>query len=233
MPRPTVDHRTPAAKTRRTPRLWVSLVYCLRSESIYLFATLTKWAIITRMSNKIVQKHPELGTRDFELVDDAIEYRIKSPFADEELSVVLSVLNPEPVIDGQMLYFLSEVNREALIKMFVDLPDAQTFEKFVSTVQQRIREEGFGKLNADNRKSEITKEQVDTTIRMLETNLDSSSIEALLSALRCLSEAPDNREYLNKVVEAFNGLGVQQGAVLSYTSFFNTLLSSTDWDGPS
>lgn len=180
------------------------------------------------MGNKIIQKHPKLGIREFELVDDTIEYKIKSAFADEELAVVLSVLNPEPVVDGEMMYFLSEVNREALIKMIVDLPDAQTFEKFVSTVQQRIREEDFGKLNADNRKSEITAEQVDTTIRMLETNMDPLSIEELLSSLRHLRDTPDNRAHLVSVVENFHSLGMQQGPVLAYAPFFSTLLASTD-----
>ena len=182
------------------------------------------------MIEKIVQIHPDQGTREFELVDDAIGYRISSPFGDEELSVVLSVLSPEPVVDGSMMYFISEVNREALIKLFVDLPDARTFEGFVHTVKQRIREEDFGNLSADNRKSTITKEQVDTTIHMLETNLDPANIDELLGALRTLAEAPNDHEQLNRVVEAFNGLGAQQGPVLSYTSFFNTLLSSTDLD---
>ena len=182
------------------------------------------------MTNRIVQKDPDRGTREFELIDDAIEYRISSPFGDEELSVVLSVLSPEPVVDGSMMYFVSEVNREALIKLFVDLPDAETFAKFVDTLKQRIKEEDFGKLNANNRKSPITREQVDTTIRMLETNLEPTSIEALLSSLRDLSKAPDSHEQLNRVVEAFNQLGMQQGQVLTYSSFFNTLLSSTDLD---
>lgn len=182
------------------------------------------------MIEKIVQIHPDQGTREFELVDDAIEYRISSPFGDEELSVVLSVLSPEPVVDGSMMYFISEVNREALIKLFVDLPDARTFEGFVHTVKQRIREEDFGNLSADNRKSTITKEQVDTTIHMLETNLDPANIDELLGALRTLAEVPNDHEQLNRVVEAFNDLGAQQGPVLSYTSFFNTLLSSTDLD---
>ena len=44
------------------------------------------------MTNRIVQEHPDRGTREFELVDDMIEYRIKSQFANDELSVVLSVL---------------------------------------------------------------------------------------------------------------------------------------------
>lgn len=182
------------------------------------------------MTNHIIQKHPDRGTREFKLVDDAIEYRISGPFGEEELSVVLSVLAPEPVVDEPMLYFISEVNREALIKLYVDLPDAETFAKFVSTVQQRIREESFGQLDADNRKSEITQEQVNTTIRMLETNLDPSSIEGLLSNLHRLSAAPDDREHLGRVVEAFNNLGIQQGPVLTYAPFFNTLLSSTDLD---
>lgn len=180
------------------------------------------------MTTKIIQKHPDRGTREFELVGDAIEYRISSPYGDEALSVVLSVLSPEPVVDGSMLYFLSEVNREALIKLFVDLPDSETFAGFVSTVQQRIREEDFGRLSADNRKSVITQEQVDTTIRMLETYIEPTSIDELLSSLRRLSEAPSEHERLNQVVEAFHNLGVQQGPVLTYAPFFNTLLSSTD-----
>ena len=88
------------------------------------------------MTVRIVQKHPARGTREFELVDDAIEYRISSPLGDEELSVVLSVLSPEPVVDGSMMYFVSEVNREALIKLFVDLPDAVTFTAFVRAVKE-------------------------------------------------------------------------------------------------
>jgi len=180
------------------------------------------------MTTRIVQKHPDGGTREFELVDDAIEYRISSRFGDEELSVVLSVLSPEPVVDGSMMYFVSEVNREALIKLFVDLPDADKFARFVRTLKQRIREEDFGKLAADNRKSAITRTQVDTTIRMLQTNLDPTSIDELLSTLRDLSEAPGDKERLNRVVEAFDDLGAEQGPVLTYAPFFTTLLSSTD-----
>jgi len=127
-----------------------------------------------------------------------------------------------------MMYFLSEVNREALIKLFVDLPDAETFAEFVRIVKQRIKEEDFGQLAASNRKSVINQEQVDTTIRMLETNLDPTTIDELLLTLRRLSEEPGDIERLNRVVDAFNNLGVQQGPVLTYAPFFNTLLSSTD-----
>jgi hypothetical protein len=182
------------------------------------------------MTTKILQKHPDLGTREFELVDDTIEYRISSRFGDEELSVVLSVLSPEPVVDGPMMHFVSEINREALVKLFVDLPDASSFAEFVRNLKQRINEEGFGKLSADNRKSAVTREQVDTTIRLLETHMDPTCIDELLSALRGLAQAPDSHEQLSRVAEAFNGLGIQQGQVLTYTSFFNTMVSSTDLD---
>ena len=112
--------------------------------------------------------------------------------------------------------------------MFVDLPDADTFTSFVSTLQQRITEEDFGKLAAENRKSDITRDQVQTTIRMLENNMDASSIDELLATLKDLVEAPNDREQLDKVVNAFHALGMQQGPVLTYAPFFNTLMSTTD-----
>ncbi len=180
------------------------------------------------MINKIIQSHPDKGLREFELIDDAINYRMSGPMGDEELSVVLSALSAEPVRDGSMLYFVSGVNREPLIKLFIDLPDAESFAAFTSNLQKRIAEEDFGKLAADNRVSEITRDQVETTIRMLETYLDTDTTGELLTTLRALAQAPDDREQLKQVVEAFHGLGMQQGPVLTYAPFFNTLLSSTD-----
>ncbi len=180
------------------------------------------------MTNKIVQNHPDKGVREFELVGDEINYRMSGPMGDEELSVVLSALSPDPVEDGSMLYFVSGVNREPLIKLFVDSPDAESFAAFVSTLKRRIEEEDFGRLAAINRESEITKDQVQTTIRMLETYLDSNSIGELLTTLRGLADAPGDREQLNRVVNAFHNLGAQQGPALTYAPFFNTLLSSTD-----
>jgi len=201
---------------------------CLHTQLTSKSKILPDLHMTTEMITKILQTDPERGTREFELVDDTIEYRISGPFGEEELTVVLSVLSPEPVVDGSMMHFLSEVNREALVKLFVDLPDAETFAEFVVTLKHRIKEEDFGKLSANNRKYPITKEQVDTTIHMLETYVDPISIDELLSTLKDLSEAPDNFERLNRVVDAFHDLGVQQGPVLSYAPFFMTLLSSTD-----
>ncbi len=182
------------------------------------------------MTTRIVQTHPDKGTREFELVDDMVNYKMSGPLGDEELSVVLSALSSEPVKDGSMLYFVSGINHEPLIKLFADLPDTESFTAFVNTLQQRIVEEDFGRLAAENRDSSITKEQVENTITMLETYLDKNSIDDLISSLRKLAEAPNDREQLNHVVDTFHDLGVQQGPVLTYAPFFNTLLSSTDLD---
>jgi len=184
----------------------------------------------TQMQSKLVQKHRLKGTREFEIVDDTIEYRMSGPFANEELTVVLSVLAPEPVVDGEMVYFVSEVNREPLVKLFNNLPDAATFTEFTGHLQRRIKEEDFGQLAAENRQSEITREQIETTIHMLETYVDPTGIKELLPALRSLREAPNDPQLLNQVVTAFNHLGVTQGQVLTYAPFFNTLLASTDLD---
>jgi len=182
------------------------------------------------MSTKIAQKHPVKGTREFELVNDTIEYRVKSVFGDEELTVVLSVLDPKPVTKGSMLHFVSEVNREPLVKMFVDKPDAATFNAFVETLINRIKEEDFGRLAASNRESAIPPAQLDTTIQMLETYVHASDISGLLDALRNLREAPEDRERLARVVDAFNELGPRQGPVLTYAPFFMSLLSSVELD---
>ena len=60
--------------------------------------------------------------------------------------------------------------------------------------------------------------------------MDPTSIDELLSSLRSLSKRRIDHERLNQVVEAFHDLGMQQGPVLTYAPFFNTLLSSTDLD---
>ena len=182
------------------------------------------------MTTRLFQQHPVEGSREFELVGDAIVYRIESALGSEELEVVLSVLDPEPIIEGAMLQFVSEVNREPLVALFVDRPDAPTFNAFVSALRERIAEEDFGRLAANNRESPIAVEQITTTIDMLETYLEPEGIAGLLAALRDLRDEPADTGRLSRVVDAFNDLGAQQGPVLTYAPFFNSLLPATDLD---
>ena len=69
------------------------------------------------MTTGIIQEHPERGSRQFELVDDAIEYRISSPLGEEELTVVLSVLSPEPVVDGSMTVSYTHLTLPTILRV--------------------------------------------------------------------------------------------------------------------
>ena len=70
----------------------------------------------------------------------------------------------------------------------------------------------------------INVELVDVDITMLKTWLDEGDISSLLSALEGLKEKPESEAALQKVVNAFNELGIMQGAVLTYATYLKTLL---------
>lgn len=182
------------------------------------------------MNTKIVQKHVIKGTREFEIVGDEINYRIKSALGKQELTVVLSVLNPEPVVSDSMLSFLSRVNGEALIELFLNKPDKETFEAFVSTIQQRINQDDFGRLRPNKRHINIDLELLDVTITMLNTYIDPSEIKPLLAALSALQTAPDDIKCLDNLAGAFNNLGFVQTSVLTYAPYINSILSGVNED---
>ena len=93
------------------------------------------------MSTKLVQKHFLKGSREFEIVDDAINVRIKTPFKEEKLTVVLTVLNPEPVVNGPFLDFHSRVKCGPLLSLLLDKPNTGEFKTFVDELKRRAREE--------------------------------------------------------------------------------------------
>ena len=177
------------------------------------------------MTTRLAQKHAIKGSREFELVDDEVRYIIKSPLRTESLSVVLNVLDPEPVRSGSTLSFVSQVNREPLVELFLDKPDRETFDQFVSTMQRRIIEEDFGRLRVLDKGVDVNVDGVTESIDMLLRYVDPQEIEALLAALEELKQKPDNRQCLKRVAEAFNELGFAQGQVLVYAPYINFLLS--------
>lgn len=182
------------------------------------------------MTATLLQKHPIKGTREFKLVDDELEYTIKSPLKKESLSVVLSVLDSEPVISGPILAFVSQVNREPLVELFLDKPDKETFDAFVSTLKQRITEEDFGRLRVREKSVAVSPERVSESIEMLQTYVDPVEIDALLSALEELRAKPDDVQCLVNVADAFNALGFVQGQVITYAPYINFLLSGDNDD---
>jgi hypothetical protein len=179
------------------------------------------------MTTRLAQKHAIKGSREFELVDDEVRYIIKSPLRTESLSVVLNVLDPEPVRSGSTLSFVSQVNREPLVEFFLDKPDKETFDQFVRTMQRRIIEEDFGRLRVPDKGIDVNVDGVTESIDMLLRYVDPHEIEALLAALQELKQKPDNPQCLERVAEAFNALGFAQGQVLVYAPYINFLLSGS------
>jgi len=175
------------------------------------------------MTMKLVQKHLVKGTREFELVDDGVFVSIDMPFLKKDFLVVFSILEPEPVIQGSTLSFVSAVNREALIELMVDKPDPKTFNEFVDVIKQRVIEEEFGKVSLASVKRTVDVKQVQETLDMLRTYLDGDGYQPLLDALEALKAEPENEDRLAELFRIFNGLGPLQGAVLSYAPYISTL----------
>ena len=182
------------------------------------------------MIARLVQKHPIKGTREFKLEGDELHYTIQSPFKNKSLSVILFVLDPEPVISGSMIAFVSRVNREPLVELFLDKPDKATFDQFVSTLRQRISEEDIGRLRVRDKGVAVDVDLVRESIEMLKTYVNPDDIDNLLSALVVLEAKPDDVECQVQVADAFNELGFVQGQVITYAPYISFLLSGVSED---
>ncbi len=205
------------------------------------------------MSMKLVQKHFLKGSREFEIVDDVINVRIKTAFKEEKITVVLTVLNPEPVVNKPFLEFHSRVKCGPLLSLVLDKPNTREFNAFVDELKRRAREEynAFAGLKAgskleglagnvyeeppdfdepaNNRSGKTGKPvsvaNVDIAIEMLKRHLDAEEIKPLLAALEALKEDPENESCFDQLVKAFDDLGPRQGAVLTYAPYVSILLS--------
>ncbi|RLA13319.1 MAG: hypothetical protein DRQ59_05605 [Gammaproteobacteria bacterium] len=202
---------------------------------------------------KLVQKQFLKGSREFEIVDDTVNVRIRTPFKEEKMTVVLTVLNPEPVVNKPFLEFHSRVKCGPLLSLVLDKPDTETFNAFVNELKQRAREEynAFAGLKAGSRPERLAgnvyeeppnfdepaKNQpgktgkpvsianVDSAIQMLKQHLDVEEITPLLTALEALREDPENESCFDQLVKSFDDLGPRQGAVLTYAPYVSVLLS--------
>ena len=208
------------------------------------------------MTTRLLQKHLFKGTQEFEIVDDHVEIRIKAPLKKEEtLTVMLTVLNPEPMIRRSSLEFNSRVNGEALISLFMENPNAEAFNAFVSTLKQRATDEynAFAGLKPSGQSdggafaanvheeppefndsdgpeiselmSNVHIDRLDEAIGMLEQYLDSGDIKEFLDALQGLRAEPQSEARMQQLISAFHNLGPTQGAVLTYAPYISILLA--------
>jgi len=76
-----------------------------------------------------------------------------------------------------------------------------------------------------NRGQPVKVADIDIALRMLKTHMDAQDIKPLLSALETLKTETQNEAYQVQVIDAFNGLGILQGAVLTYAPYLNIFVS--------
>ena len=90
---------------------------------------------------KLIQKHLFRGTQEFELLDNEIRVRIKTPFKKKELTVPFEILNPEPVVNDSRLEFHSRVKCGPLLSLYIDKPNPTEFNAFVEAVKEKALRE--------------------------------------------------------------------------------------------
>ena len=86
----------------------------------------------------LTQRQPFKGTRVFEIVDDVIYVSIKTIFRKEKLTIALSKLNPEPVINGHEMAFHDSLTSEPVFSLLLNKPNPQEFDVFVKVLQGAI-----------------------------------------------------------------------------------------------
>ena len=207
------------------------------------------------MSTRLVQKRFLQATHVFEIVGDTVHVRIQGWFRKQSLSVMLTVLNPEPVIKRFRLEFVSRVNGEALITLFRGKPDAETFDGFVHTLERRALEayKAFVGVRDGTMPDEPSSvlagnmeavppefDEADHAAARIRRKVDvakvdnairmlrtyvGEGVQPLIDALEALEADPENEAALNRVAAVFGALGFEQGAVLTYAPYLSVMLS--------
>lgn len=203
---------------------------------------------------KLVQKRFLRGIREFEIIDDIVNVRLKTRFMEEKVSVMLTILNPEPEVNEPFLEFHSRVKCSPLLSLWIDNPNAVEFNAFVDELKRRARQEynAFAGLKsgfnpeaqaanvyadapefddvrdaADKKVKRINVESIDNAIQMLGQYIDDGEIEPLLNALEALRTNPQSESDYRQLLKAFDELGSRQGAVLTYAPYIGVLMSDT------
>lgn len=180
--------------------------------------------------------------------------RIKTPFKEERFSVVLSILNPEYVINDSKLEFHSRVKCSPLLSFHFNKPNEKEFNAFIALLKQRAEEEydafigvkpagvpsvlsgnvaeeppefkDDDKIHLENMAENYNAIMIDESIKMLEKYLDSKDIASLISALKAFNNDPWNESCQKQVLKSFHQLDTTQGAVLTYAPYLITLMSN-------
>ena len=81
------------------------------------------------------------------------------------------------------------------------------------------------KLRNNKKLQSIKTADIDIAIQMLNKYMDAQAINPLVSALETLKTEPQNENFQENVINAFNDLGLVQGAALTYAPYLNIFVS--------
>ena len=91
---------------------------------------------------KLVQKCFMRESREYEIIDDEfLNVRIKGLLKEEKSSVSLSLLNPEPVLNGSELEFYSNYKGHPVLSLLLNKPNKKEFNQFIDQLKQIIKSE--------------------------------------------------------------------------------------------
>lgn len=206
------------------------------------------------MNTKLIQKKLFKGSQEFEIVDDTVNVRIKTPFKEERYTVVLSVLNPEYVVNDSKLEFHSRVKCSPLLSFHLNKPNEKEFNAFIALLKQRAEQEydafigvkpagnpmvlsgnvseeppefkDSEEMQLKNITENYNAQMIDESIDMLEKYLDPEEVAPLVSALKAFNDDPWNASSQKEVLNTFHQLGAISGAVLTYAPYLITLMSN-------
>lgn len=77
-----------------------------------------------------------------------------------------------------------------------------------------------------NTKDKVDVARIEEAIQMLNTYVKEANIKPFISILEAIKQEPDNESLLVQLDDAFQNLGIYQGAVLTYATSIYDLIAS-------
>ena len=78
----------------------------------------------------------------------------------------------------------------------------------------------------------VDPQSIENSIQMLKQHLGEKEITPLLAVLEALVEDPQNETLVKQLSDVFGGLGILQGAVLTYAPCIAIVLSDNPFNDP-
>lgn len=167
----------------------------------------------------------------------------------------MSTIDPEPVVNDSEMVFYNPHKGRAVFSLLLNKPNTEAFNLFVDALKQQINGEldmdDVGMVSPEKVQSAlawnvheeppefdepeeqregtgfrpVNAERLAMDIEMLKAYLEEDDIRSLLESIDALMATPDSEAAFKNVLDAFNQLGITQGAVLTYAPYLKVLLS--------